>query len=163
MSSRKQRVDLLAYGYAKQTKNDQDVPMDIVEIIKSFYDEYFYWTIKGQQMKQFINANIADKLYSTSSFTIKGIEFDMRVSPNGHRQKFKDNCIVYLRAKYMPSNIEYIRLYCHISCETTKMQSKFMRKWTKTGDLDGWIACLLSQCQHLYHKSISIGWWKYCA
>ena len=50
MSSRKQRVDLLAYGYAKQTKNDQDVPVDIAEIIKSFDDEYFYWTIKGQQM-----------------------------------------------------------------------------------------------------------------
>ena len=56
MSSQKQKDELLACGYVKQNYK-YAIPMVINKLIELFYNKYFYWKIKKDEMQKFFGSN----------------------------------------------------------------------------------------------------------
>ena len=116
-------------------------------------------------MKKLLNAKNGDILYSPSSFIIRGIEFEMTCCPNGWKQKMEGKCSYFVEVKHLPSDIEFITIYCEICYETTNRSDKFMRKWSQTGAGQALFACLFSQCKNFkqidFHCMVEILGIKY--
>ena len=138
MSTRHKLAELLTFGYAKENYTDKcSIPDAINQVIQSFYDEYFYWRIQGNQMKEFVNANNGDILHCPTTFSIKGIEFEFTLCPDGWKEDHSGFTEIYIEVKHKPSNIEYFRLSVILSCETSQMTLKFMKRWWMKGNGKG--------------------------
>ena len=101
VSTPKVRSELLVSGFCNQNYDDT-IPYDINALVQSFYDEYFYWTIQGNKMKEFINANNGDVMYPSSTFKIKEIEFECTLCPNGWEPKNKGKSELWIELKNVP-------------------------------------------------------------
>ena len=132
MSSLQQKTtQLLTFGYCNENYEHKtlSIPVEIKGIIQLFYDEFFYWKIKGNELKQYFNAKNGDVMHSPTTFKIKEIEFECTMCPDGWRSEDKGIATYYLEIKHLPSNIEYVRVYLELFCETTQSKSKSMRRW----------------------------------
>ena len=151
MSAQQQRTELLIFGHSNEIY-DGDIPDVINHVIQLFYDDYFYWRVQNDQMKQFVNAKNGDIIHCSSTFKIKGIEFECTLCPAGWKEDNAGNTEIYLEVKHKPSNIQYFRLSVILNCETTKMTLKFMKRWwLKSGNGKGFTVCKKSDYQDRDH------------
>ena len=122
MSRQKKRAELLTYGYTRQNYQ-QSVPITLINLFKSFYDENLYWIITGEKLKKFKNCKHNEMMFGPT-VTIKDIKFQMVLFPKGFDKKSvylfvcSDNGINYK----LPENVENIQVLAYLCCENTKAQ-----------------------------------------
>ena len=141
MSSRKQKAELLTYGYVKENYN-HGTPMVIHKLIELFYDKYYHWKIHKDGMKRFLAAK--DKIYAPSSFIVNDIEFKCKLYPNGWNEYFKGMVQICVEVTKIPSDIESFVISADIGCDTISRNDKFVRRWWKTGQYIGTVMGKLS-------------------
>ena len=141
------RLRCLIFGYVKSNYVD-NIPAEIIKIIQLLYDEHFYWKIQGDEMQKFLNTKNGQILYNKSTLTIKNIEFEFRLFPNGRKKNSMGFVHLCFLVKTMPSDIEQFILYLELSCDTFQSESKSIAIGTNNTRRSNRL-CMLSQCKNL--------------
>ena len=102
MSVKQTQQECLISGYTRQNYT-AFVPFDIVHLMQKLHDEYFYWSIKGDELNKFKQANPGDIIYPKSCIKLNDIVFEMRIFPNGRREPGSIQCVAEI--KLLPPHI----------------------------------------------------------
>eukprot|EP01084_Bolivina_argentea_P077423 140430_1 len=130
MSQVNQQQKLTTFGYVHKHCT-HNIPFVLIKLIKLFYDEYFYWNFKGEQMKKFLNAKNGDVIYSKTKLKINDIEFQYKMCPNGWSSQ-DIGCVQFkLKLVYLPSYIKNITIYVELMSETIPVLVKKLKNWSK--------------------------------
>ena len=103
---------LLIFGYVTKLEKDPSfkniaTPTDLINLIKSFYDQYTYIYINN--MHAFLNTPAGRSLV-TVPFSIGDIDFECSIFPNGKKPESKGSVQFYLKVKSLNTNIENITI-----------------------------------------------------
>ncbi len=121
--------NLLTFGYVRSTF--KQTPEDIIHVILSFYDDMKYWTItKGKQMSKFFNSKCKEIMHGPH-FSMKNIEFQCIVAPNGYSEDHIGKVALILRVSKVPTNVKYVYVYFILFCNETKYEHKVTRILTE--------------------------------
>eukprot|EP01084_Bolivina_argentea_P315540 546700_1 len=124
MSTQQKRVELLTFGYIKNTYNGT-IPFQLMKLMKLFCDDWIYWILKDKKLKQFINSIVNEKIICSKSFTINGIQFEM-YSYRSCANEFLVN--IGVKLKYLPTNIKCLVFYTEIKCEALNCSVQHLYK-----------------------------------
>ncbi len=122
MSTQQKRAELLTFGYIKTTYKGT-VPSQIIRLIQLFYDIYFYWILKSDQLSK-------TSIVCLKSFNIKGIEFRLEARIQSHRNwcntRIPAHPLVHigLKIEHIPKEIDYFVFYYEIECEVSNYVTK---------------------------------------
>ena len=113
---------LLTFGFVRSSFTE--TPSDIVDVILSFYDDMKYWRISaGKQMERFLKSKCSETMHGPK-FTMKGIEFECIVAPNGFDEEHEGKVALILSVNKMPENVEYVYVHFVMFCIENKYQHK---------------------------------------
>ena len=87
-SVQKQNINHLMFGYTK-SNHHEEIPVEIIAIIEQFYDEYFYWKLQKDEISQFFNTKNGQRIHCPTTFTIKNVDFECTLFPNGGESRSK--------------------------------------------------------------------------
>eukprot|EP01084_Bolivina_argentea_P252921 424701_1 len=127
MSTRQKASKLLTFGYVNENYADT-VPLQLLRLMQLFYDEWYYWVLKGKKLKEFISSKNGEiKLYP-KLLNIEGVEFEIIACPNGVDNKARGFVQIGFGIKHLPLNIDYIECYQQIECESLNYSIKSLCK-----------------------------------
>ena len=117
--TKKQRLDLLMNGYISKNYN-HNVPLAIIRLCQSFYDEYLYWTIKGNDMIKFKNCiKMGEFILSPKIYKYDEYEFQCKLFPRGSLMESSDKCSIFMiEALNIPSDVQSITLGVELNFES---------------------------------------------
>eukprot|EP01084_Bolivina_argentea_P085178 153944_1 len=98
---------LLTDGYCRQ-QYVNNIPLALVRAVLLFYNEIFYWKIKGEQLKQFLSTK---QNINSKHFTVNGIQIQYELF---HAQRRSDNhfgiamCVINIQNN---DNIKYVVIH----------------------------------------------------
>eukprot|EP01084_Bolivina_argentea_P077422 140429_1 len=130
MSQVNQQQKLTTFGYVHKHCT-HNIPFVLIKLIKLFYDEYFYWNFKDEQMKKFLNAKNGDIIYSKTKWKINDIECQCTMCPNGWLSHEIGWVQFYLELVHLPSYIKNITFCVELMSETIPAFSRRIGQWSK--------------------------------
>ena len=142
MSHKSKQQQLLTFGYVRKNYA-LFIPFVIIKLIKLFYDEYFYWHIKGDEMVKFKQAQNGDILYPKSTIKFNDIVFQCTLCPNGWKSNNDGRVQFYAETKSIPKHVANITFVTELACETIPRLSHGIINRKKTGSGIGWNIYLL--------------------
>ena len=113
----KQQEESLVSGYTRQNYL-LFIPLVIVKIIEALHDEYFRWTIKGDELVKFRQARNGQIIYPKSCIKINDIKFELRICPNGWKDYAAGSIQCFAEIKYLPDHVANVTFYTEIGCIT---------------------------------------------
>eukprot|EP01084_Bolivina_argentea_P082223 148877_1 len=117
MSTQQHMSELLAFGYVHRAYNGI-VSAQLIKLMQLFYDDWIYWVLKDDKLKQFVNTKYNEKIICPKSFKFKDIQFEMYSYPTGcDPEQFHGSVVIVLKTKHMSTNIESFEFYSEIKCE----------------------------------------------
>ena len=125
-------IIILVFRYCNANYKN-DIPFEIIELIHRYYEANIYWRIKGDDMKQFLNAKNGDKMYNKYTINIQDIEFQCVLCPNGRRPRSKGSVAIYCEIKQYPQDIEYCIVSMKLVSESSNNNYTFLRILNKKG------------------------------
>eukprot|EP01084_Bolivina_argentea_P320098 555340_1 len=144
----KHKKQSLVHGYIKQncTKLKLNIPMDIVDMFYTFYDEIFYWHLKGDEFKEF-KSKLNTHSMTSPSFYFNNYLFECGAFPNGRLESQREHVIFYISMPNITSifnnnnNIEQLIIYFELFCQETNSQWKGIRVYVNDNKKSaGWSA-----------------------
>eukprot|EP01084_Bolivina_argentea_P031174 57706_1 len=94
--------ELLIDGYCK-TNYTYDLPIILIKLILSMYNEIFYWKFETKQSKSSITTPQTARILS-KPFIVKGLKFAYCIYPSGHDQQVQYGLILL----DMSAHIDYV-------------------------------------------------------
>ena len=125
MLSPRSAAESLISGYIKENYHNP-VPTDITNLIRLFYDKYFYYKIQKDELKKFLSGNSGESIHFGSCLTLNSIELECMIST-----RHTDNVVIIIKIKNMPSIIEYFTLSMEIGCPLFSVRSTRFCRWWK--------------------------------
>ena len=123
MLSREEQ-ECLSDGYIRNNCI-HSVPVPINRLIQTFWAEHIWFTLKGNKLKQFLNANIGD-IIRGKAFKIGDITGYTMLFPNGRGRSNDAGFVQYLLELTIPSNVKAMAVHFELYC----LQSKAYWKQT---------------------------------
>eukprot|EP01084_Bolivina_argentea_P082212 148863_1 len=116
-SQSKKDKELLTFGYIRINCVDL-IPVDIIKLCKSLYDESLVWNIHSMQLSAFVKATIGNNTakYTDQWFYCQGIKMRWILDPNPALYSDYNAKVVALRLQISGVNISQLKLYISIYC-----------------------------------------------
>ena len=121
----------IAFGYVHQFDDmiSYPVPCVLISLIKSFYDDYIYFSFEGgRKMWEFHQVQNGEALYS-EPVKIGDITFQLSVCPDGWCCDSKGSVQFYLELMHLPDYIDDISVYIALKCETIPKRLRIFKCW----------------------------------
>lgn len=106
----------LVSGFVRLNSETLNVPDDLYQLCRSFYDDVTFWHLKDDKLRTFMDHEFQQKLLGPT-FSNKGITFQLVAYPNGEWDGEEGFVQLYLKVLHHPPEMKTLHLYLTMFCE----------------------------------------------
>eukprot|EP01083_Nonionella_stella_P316197 1145216_1 len=86
----------------------------------------YSWLIETNLYKQWLNAEKGE-CYSSRTFSLDGLDFQMKVYPKGNEDNCNSGCHVYVQCKSLPTDCTNVKCFTRIWCDALDFSCRQVR------------------------------------
>eukprot|EP01084_Bolivina_argentea_P231896 390957_1 len=147
------RNEYIVHGYVNE-RHSAFIPVDIKQVITSFYDEAFCWYFNYESLQDLLLMSNGKYMVSDEIRYNNDVSFWLILYPNGRRHM---NGFVqcYLYSKQLATNVKYCTVSFQLFCLETNTEYKSLHKFVKNGYKSSGMNYNLSRSQCLLLKHLT--------
>ena len=117
-------------GYIRQNILNLEVPLDVILVCTTFYDNYFYWEFDKEKLKE-LEIIKSGQYITKKPFYLHNIKFEFSLYPNEKWDEDSDFDTGYIYLKpFISSNVESITAFLHFYCEQNEAEFKITKTFS---------------------------------